>query len=205
MFVLVFLGRVSSLVTLMGLWCATSLMMKAQGILRWTSIRSDSYYHKYSLLPYTHDSDVFIDLCSAVFHLRVSCWLTLAPRMLWPGVQTASWWAAAIRRWWRTAGMAKSCRTLTTAETEQSESSPWRPPAPADSLWCSAASTGQFEAVSVVLLWKHRAAIQAETQTNKVQEEFIVLTCLYDTIYLFSNVIIYHSKIKLILFYTVYI
>lgn len=75
--------------------------------------------------------------------LRVNCCCTRAHPTLWPGVLTASWWEAATRRWWPTAGKVTSCRPSTTAASGR-RSSPWPSPAPAVSRWCSAAMTGPY-------------------------------------------------------------
>lgn len=73
---------------------------------------------------------------------RVNCWYTRARPTLWPGVQTASWWAAVTRRWWPTAERVTSCKPSTTPATARRGSSPWPPPAPAGSQWSSAVTTG---------------------------------------------------------------
>lgn len=75
---------------------------------------------------------------------RASCCSIPALPTPWLGVPTASWWVAATRRWWPTAGRVTSCRPSTTTTTAQRRSSQWRPPAPAASRWCLAASTGQL-------------------------------------------------------------
>lgn len=74
---------------------------------------------------------------------RGSCWYTRAHPMLWPGVQTASWWAAVTRKWWLIAKRVTSCRPLITAETGLRRSSPWLPPAPAGSRLCLGVLIGQ--------------------------------------------------------------
>lgn len=75
---------------------------------------------------------------------RVSCWCTHAHPMLWPGVQTASWWVAVTRRWWPTAERVTFCRPSSTAATALRGSLPWLPPAPAGSRLCLGVMTGQY-------------------------------------------------------------
>lgn len=98
---------------------------------------------------------------------RASCCSTPALPTPWLGVPTASWWVAATRRLWPTVGRVMSYRPSTTTTTALKRSLRWRPPAPAASQWCLAASTGQLlhsnssssrwiHVKRLQLLWFHR-------------------------------------------------
>lgn len=132
--------RVSCRVTLTGRWCVTSLTTKVLASRRYSHpVGSSSGFCFFVRLRNK------TQLCPPPPHSnnRASCCSTPALPTPWPGAPTASWWAAATRRWWPTAGRVTSCRPSTTTTTTRRRSSRWRPPAPAASRWCLAASTGQ--------------------------------------------------------------